>query len=465
MRAWEAEELSTIDFGDTRLNKRSQQILKKFFNAPNSSINGTFNGWGETKASYRFFDNKKVSSDKIALPHKEATLERISKHEVVLCIQDTTIVDYSHRKKAVTGLGELCQDWQQGFLLHPTIAFSDTGLCLGVLDYKIWIREKLQGKKLRQVVKPIEEKESIRWIESYRLTDAIASNYGDKLFINIADREGDFYEFLQEYTSETRVAHLIVRAKSNRVLSLSEVSDEKKLWSKLERQPSVGVIEFEMSEIINKRKNRKVVQTIRACKVQIDPPRKVKKLNNLRPIEITAILCKEENPPSGEKAVEWLLLTSLELGSGITALDVVRYYQLRWQIEIYFKVLKSGCRIEALQLGNIDRLKNCIAMYMIIAWRILFLTLIGRFCPEISCELFYNESEWKAVYIIAYRKKPPETAPSIYLMNRTVASFGGFMNRKNDNEPGPKSMWIGLQRLKDFTLAFEIFNATNPTCG
>ena len=377
MREWEEEELESIDLGDTRLNTRSQQILKKFFDAPNSSIKASFSGWGEIKASYRFFDNKKVSSDRIILPHKEATLNRIGKQKIILCVQDTTIVDYSHRSGRVEGLGKLQQESQQGFLLHPTIAFSDSGLCLGVINYKTWIREELQGKQQRQKKKPIEKKESMRWIESYRLTDSIAKERVDQLFINITDREGDFYELLQEYTEGVSAAHLIVRAKSNRVLAVNGADDEKKLWEKLQQQPVIGQIEFEMNGIIDKRKSRKVTQTIRTCRIKLDPPRKVKKLNELNSIEITALLCSEENPPPGEKAVEWLLLTSLELKDGITALDIVRYYQLRWQIEIYFKVLKSGCGIEELQLANIDRLKNCIAMYMIVAWRILFLTLGG----------------------------------------------------------------------------------------
>lgn len=183
-------------------------------------------------------------------------------------------------------------------------------------------------------------------------------------------------------------------------------------------------------------------------------------MNDLKPISINAVLCREENPPAGEEAVEWLLLTSLELQSERTQLlEVIRYYQLRWQIELYSKILKSGCNIEKLQLENINRLENCLALYMIVAWRILFLTYVGKFCPHLSCELFYEDVEWKAVYIIAHKTRPPEKPPSIGSMNRMVASLGGFLNRTSDADPGIKSMWIGLQRLKDFSLAFALFTS------
>ncbi|MDX1924105.1 MAG: IS4 family transposase, partial [Rickettsiaceae bacterium] len=363
-----------------------------------------------------------------------------------------TILDYSDRRKDVAGLGKIRFDGQQGMLLHPTVAFDQQGVCLGVINYKTWTREELKGRKLRQIVKAVEDKESIRWLESYRATDQLAKKYPNKILINIADREGDFYELLQEYNKMENKAHLIVRAKSNRVLDCHNNENEKKLWERVQNQPIVGKVKFDISDIDKKRKSRQVCQTIRTCEVSFSPPRKVRKLNSLRPISINAVLCKEENPPAGEQAVEWLLLTTLDIKSDQTKIfEVIKYYQLRWQIELYFKVLKSGCNIEKLQLETKERLENALAIYMIIAWRLLFVTYIGRFLPELSCQIFYTESEWKAVYIIAYKKPPPDTPPSISAMNKVVASFGGFLGRKGDGEPGIKAMWIGLQRLKDFT--------------
>lgn len=349
-------------------------------------------------------------------------------------------------------------------LLHPTIAFNKSGVCLGMLDNKSFIREELQGKKARSIAKAIEEKESIRWIESYRLTNKIAGNYKDKLFINIADREGDFDELLSEYKLGESAAHIIVRAKSDGVLSGNEPDETRKLFGYLRQQRASSKVIFQLCAIDKKRKERTVVQTIKFCRIKLDPLCKVKKLNELGSLEINAILCTEENPPQGEMPVEWLLFTTLDIDKDSTVLEIVKYYQLRWQIEIYFKILKSGCKIEELQLEHIVRLKNAISMYMIVVWRILCLPLIGRISPTLSANLFYEMNEWKALYMVVYSRLPLSEAPSLYVMNRLVGLLGGFLNRKHDKEPGVKSMWIGLTRLKDITLTYDIFNQFN-SCG
>ena len=459
----EYEELE-FAFGDKRLNKRGKQILNSFFEKPSSSINGSFKGWGETKACYRFFENKKVKVEEILKPHKVGTLKRIGGHDVILCIQDTTIIDYSHRLQKVEGLGKLRKENEQGFLMHPTIACSSSGLCLGILDNHIWTRDVLLGKKLRQESKPIEEKESLRWLKSYRMTQEIAVANPNKVFINIADREGDFYELLQEYDSKQAAnAHLLVRAKSDRKVKGGD-GKISKLWDEVENEKIDCHIEFKMSSIRqhkNKkklRKGRSVRQSVKVKRISLIPPEDVKQP---KPVELTAILCSEINPPNDEEKIEWLLLTTLSSKDVLNVQQIVKYYVLRWNIELFFKILKSGCKIEELQLETIDRLLNCITMYMIVAWRILFLSHLGRSCPDLPCDLFYDENEWKVVYTIAYKKKPPQIPPSINAINRIIASFGGFLNRKSDGEPGIKSMWVGLQRLRDFTLAFETFQGVN----
>jgi hypothetical protein len=459
-----------VDFGDQRINRRGQRILDSFFQGPGSSINGSFRGWDESKACYRFFENEKVTPQQILKPHKDATLKRIQDHNIILCIQDTTIVDYSHRSEKVAGLGKLRVEPEQGFLMHPTIAFSSSGLCLGVIENKVWTRQNLLGRKLREESKPIEEKESLRWLESYWITQEMATANPNKTFVNIADREGDFYELLQEYDFiKAENAHLLVRAKSDRTVE-GESGKSRRLWDEVSKQKVACTLEFQMSSIghhKNKKKTRQgrvVKQEIRVSRISLTPPQKVKRFKPFKPIELTAILCSEINPPNEEEKVEWLLLTTFEEPDETKIQEIIGYYVLRWQIELYFKILKSGCKIEELQLESLDRLVKCVSMYMIVSWRILFLSYLGRNCPELPCSLFYDESEWKAVYIVAYKKKPPTAPPSINAMNRIIASFGGFLNRKSDGEPGIKTMWIGLQRLKDFTLAYEIFQEIN-TCG
>lgn len=456
-------EFEEVNFGDERLNSRGRQILNSFFNRPGASINGSFNGWAESKACYRFFENDKVTCSKILEPHRLATLNRIAEHDIVLCVQDTTIIDYSHFSESIEGIGKLREEHEQGFLMHPTIAFSSAGLCLGVLHNKIWNREFFLGKSNRNKRKPVEDKESFRWIESYRLMQQIARKYPDKTFINIADREGDFYELLHEYNAvESENAHILVRAKSDRVLDLAD-GGSIKLWDELRKQPILCKLKFDLQPIKRHklksklREGGEIEQEVRVKRIVLSPPKKTKQFKSFPPISLSAVLCSEVNCDGD--GIEWLLLSSMPINTAAAAQRLIDYYTLRWQIELFFKVLKSGCKIEELQLEHIDRLSKCITMYMIIAWRLLFLSKLSRESPELPCDLFFSESEWKSAFMIFYKCAPPVNPPDIKAMNRIISTFGGFLNRKSDKEPGIKAMWIGIQRLRDFALAYETFYA------
>jgi hypothetical protein len=176
-------------------------------------------------------------------------------------------------------------------------------------------------------------------------------------------------------------------------------------------------------------------------------------------MEVTALLAQEENPPNGAAPIEWLLLTNLPIDTAEQATEKLAWYLCRWQIEIYFRILKSGCKVEELQLEKLERLEPALAIYMIIAWRVLYMTMLGRECPELPCNVVFADEEWQAVYIVAKRQPPPEKPPSLDTMVRMIAGFGGFLNRKGDGFPGPQTLWIGLQRGRDFALAIETTKA------
>ena len=150
-----------------------------------------------------------------------------------------------------------------------------------------------------------------------------------------------------------------------------------------------------------------------------------------------------------------LLLTNLPVTTPEQVIEKINWYLCRWQIEIYFRILKSGCNIEKLQLEHVERLRPALALYMIVAWRVLYLTVMGRECPELPCDVVFETSEWQAVYLVATKTRPPAHPPTLNTMVRMVAGFGGFLGRKHDGEPGPQSMWIGLQRTRDFVLTLE----------
>ncbi len=227
---WVLEEIAGADIGDERLNKRLGNLLETFANNPNKTIPAACNGWSETSAAYRFFDNEQVTSEKILLPHKEATIKRIRQEAVVLIIQDTSEIDYTHRD-FIEGMGPLSYESQQGFYLHPSIAVTPERVCLGVVDGYMWARDQL-GKRFKHKDKPIEEKESYRWVESYRVSNEIAQQCPETLIVNVSDREGDIYELLMQSAQENN-ARWLVRSTQNRQLVKDKMSRDplaEKLW-------------------------------------------------------------------------------------------------------------------------------------------------------------------------------------------------------------------------------------------
>ena len=400
-------------------------------------------------------DNPLVTPEKIFAPHQEATLERIKTEKIVLMVQDTTEIKYEGREP-IEGLGKMSYPLEQGLHLHPTLAITPDRTCLGVVDSKSWIREEL-GEKSKRFKKSIEEKESIRWLESYRASNEIAKNTPGTLVVNVADREGDIYElFLEKVAGEENQAHWLVRASQNRRLLDPETKEplEEKLYASVKKAPVIGKMEFQLSERSNQ-SPRVVKQEVRGRQITIRAPRSFGVA--ARPITATIILCQEKNPPKGEKPIEWFLLTSIPLDTPERGLEIVQWYLCRWQIEVFFKILKTGCEIEELQLQNYERIVNCLALYMIIAWRILHITMLSRSQPDMSCEMVFSIDEWNAVYAIVHKKKPPKKPPRLYDMIRMIAGLGGFLGRKLDREPGPQCMWIGIQRMKDFALSWSIF--------
>jgi hypothetical protein len=450
---WYQSEMKSANFGDERLNSRASLLLKDLGSKPGLSIPAACGGWNETLAAYRFFSNEKVDFSKVLEPHRIATMERMSQSQVVLLVQDTSELDYSGQSET-TGLGPLNYSARLGGYLHPTIAFTPEGNCLGVVDAKFWARSSEQKPDpVHQRARPLEEKESYRWIESYRIADEIAQLLPETRIISVCDREGDIYElFTDSCSRESSRAHWLVRAKNNRLLEEASDIEDTKLWSRVQKSPILGEVQFEVSAT-SQRKARTATQTLQALRVPLKPPpRKGKKLPQ---ISVYAVLAREINPPQGEEPMEWMLLTSLTITSLEKACELLQYYLARWNIEIFFKVLKSGCQVEKLQLEEFERLKTCLAFYLIIAWRILFVTKLGRDYPDLPCSVVFDLQEWQAVYLVTYKQTPPDEPPPLKDMIQMVARLGGHLGRTHDGPPGPKTLWIGLQRARDFVIAIQ----------
>src|SRR5262249_16350010 len=248
----------------------------------------------------------------------------------------------------------------------------------------------------------------------------------------------------------------IIRAKCNR--RIAKGRGHSYLWPALQTTRPLGHLTVEITRQPG-RPTRQVTLAVAARRVTFDRARRLG--GQLPPVQVTVVYAKEWRPPRGEEAVEWLLLTSLPIEDFPSACTLVRWYRCRWEIELFFRVLKQGCQIEQLRLQTTPRLVNAIAIYLIIAWRIHTITMLSRAYPEVSCEVVFEAHEWQTIYTMQTHRRPPQAPPPLREVVRCLAQLGGFLARRGDGEPGIQSIWQGYQRLQDFISALETHRAIN----
>jgi len=460
MHAWIDSELAVLDLADLRLDRRARILLERFASKPSLSIPAACNGNdAETNAAYRFFDNDKVDDYEILRAHRYATMERMRAFPVVLVAQDTTELDFTRPNEVVTDAGPLTYESQLGFHTHAQVVFTPERLCLGTIDATTWGRDPGEfGKSKEKRTKPIQAKESFRWVQGYEYVCMVAEQLPTTTqVVSVADAESDIYECFAAALPGVgpRRADWIVRAcQFDRCLAPNQ--EPAQLLQRLRHRQPLGTLTLKVT-----RKKGRTARTaqleVRATTVTLKPPQRPADQARLPAVTLNAVWLRETKAPPGEEPVEWLLLTSLPVTTFEQACRVAEYYACRWQIEIYFKVLKSGCQVEKLQLETADRLKPCLALYMIVAWRVLYVTMLGRECPELSCDALFAEEEWKAVWTVQKGEPLPPRAPSLRVFLQLVGALGGHLGKPWDGPLGPKRMWIGLQRTIDFALAWRQF--------
>jgi hypothetical protein len=350
-----------------------------------------------------------------------------------------------------------------GLVLHDTMTFNLEGTPLGLLNVQCWAREFAEAgsEKRRPKELPIEQKESNKWRVSYRAVAAAQKRCPQTMLVSVGDREADIYELFHEALSDPQAPKLLIRADRDRLLS----EGQGHLWDYVKAQPLRGTQHVQVPRQ-GKRPARVAELEIRFAQVTLKPPERLDRARRgLKPelgeLTLWAIAAIEVNyAPEVEKPIEWLLLTTLVVETFEQATEKLNWYTKRWSIEVYHRTLKSGCKIEERQFGKVERLEPCLAIDLVVAWRIFHLTKLGREVPNVPCTIFFEEAEWKA--LVAYKTQnpiPPENPPSLREAIHMVASLGGFLGRKCDGEPGTKSLWLGLQRLEDLTAMWKIMMA------
>jgi hypothetical protein len=447
---WSALELRHADLGDQRLNKRLVKLVDDLLAAPEASVPQASGDWAATKAAYRFWDNPRVDPDDIRAAHHAVTVERLDSHrdEPILAVQDTTSFDFTDHPDTA-GLGYLAHSKRRGLWLHTVLAVSAAGVPLGPLDQYTWTRDPATlGKRALRNKKETADKESQRWLDALTATEAVLPA-GQKV-ITVADREADFYDLFA--APRRKGSHLLIRAKPRRRVR----HVERLLGAAVRATKAAGTMTVDLPRS-DDRPSRQAVLTIRYARLDIAPPSTHPRRKELPHLRLTAILAEEENPPAGETPVRWWLLTTLPIGSLADAEQAVRWYARRWLVERYHYVLKSGCKIERLQLETAERLERALATYAVVAWRLLWLTYEARRAPETSCESVLPREQWQVLHRVVHKTdKLPASPPSLKTAVRQIARLGGFLARKGDGEPGVKTLWRGLRRFEDIFTGWKL---------
>lgn len=470
MASWIVAEFEDIDFGDDRINCRFQKVADAFLEKPSATISESSGCWAEAKATYRMFDNKKVTKLKILSEHQTKVSERIRSHAgIILAIQDTTYIDYTHHYKT-NGLGPIsCKHIhakQKGIVCHNTLAISPEGRVFGLINQKLYCRDEEtkigrgpKGTKKRKRI-PIEQKESYRWLESVqKVSNLVASSQ----VVHICDREGDIFELFYEISL---TAHqFIVRAFGDRVVGKRIVGRRSinnkniTLWKFMESTPVKAIL------VVDVPKKEKQIERQAQCELKyselyITPPyySPESKSREMLPLKLFAIWVKEMNPPPNCEPMEWMLITNIEIKATNEALEKIEWYKKRWHIENYHKVLKSGCNIEKSRFNHSEKLEKLITLMSIIAARVYELKLIGRSDPKKLCTAILSTEEWKILYQITMKTSSlPDIPPTCREVTHWIAKLGGFMGRKNDGEPGSIVIWRGWQRLTSIIEDWKTF--------
>lgn len=507
---WCRQEFAALQLGDRRLNQRLIQTAAMMAQQPLSSLNQACPAWADTKAAYRLFANERVEAAAILDAHRQSTLTRIQESPRVLVIQDTTTLNFNNHPET-EGLGPIgsrahTREQSQGLWMHTALAVlpqssaaAQDGIPLGILDQKIWARPQKKIER-RCTGTPIQEKESYKWIEALRSTVNQVSPATE--CVTVCDREGDIYEFL--YEAQQKGSKFLVRANANRGIAPrirwnwetrqagagTGVMPGHTLWNWMKKQPCAAQMEVAVPRKWGLHPDRMAQVEVRFAEVQFHPPTWPARLtaitDRMGPLRVHAIWVKEVNPPKeitdpnpetleqqrkksprrrkmdkGENPLaplEWMLITNVWIEGLEDALERVRWYQQRWQIECFHKVLKSGCAVERSRLQYADRLKKYLTLSSVIAWRLYWMSRVSRADPERSSGEFLSETEWKALYCkIKKSSQLPAGPPSIRQAVRWIAQLGGFLARKSDGEPGTTTLWRGWQRLHDIVEDWVLF--------
>jgi hypothetical protein len=467
---WWESELAGCVFADARLGQRLHKLIERMGGAIGASLPLACQDWANTKAAYRFFSNDRVSEEQILAGHFQSTRERFAAAEgTILVLQDTTEFTYQRERPEAIGItysvnsgkdkaGRFRMHTVCGLLMHASLAVTTDGLPLGLAAVKFWSRQKFKGtaalkRKVNPTRVPIEHKESVRWLENMRQSTGL---FGDPArCVHVGDRESDIYELF--CTARELGTHFLVRSCVDRL-----AGDGGHTIAKEMNEAQVGGLHA--VEVRDGKGRTETAPVEPKCRrVHVLPP--IGKQKRYPALALTVIHAKERATPADRPAIEWKLITDLPVATHEAAVEKLRWYAQRWKIEVFHKILKSGCRAEEARLRTAERLVRLIAVFCILGWRVFWMTMMRRVAPDAAAKLVLTGVEIALLDRLVPDKghEPPGAGTlSSYLIK--LARLGGYLARAKDPPPGSTVMWRGLSRLTDIKLGVMLADAS-PRCG
>jgi hypothetical protein len=460
--AWLDGELAGCSLADERLTRRLRKLLAQIGSDMGQSIPLVCRDWANAKAAYRFFSNERVSEADIMAGHFQSTRDRTAATDgPVLVLHDTTEFSYQREKSEAIGItkainsgrdkaGRLRSHTVCGILMHSSLAVTTAGLPLGLAAIKFWTRKKFKGtaalkKKINPTRVPIEKKESIRWLDNLKQSTELLSDPGR--CVHIGDRESDIYELF--CTAQEVGTHFLVRTCVDRLAGDGDhtIADE------MSESAVKGLHRIEVRD--NNGDPDEAVLEIRYRRIRVLPP--IGKQKRYPALTLTVIHAEERGTPKNRKKIDWKLITDLPIQSRKDAIEKLNWYALRWKIEVFHKILKSGCRAEEAKLRTAQRLANLIAVYCILSWRVFWMTMLNRSSPDASPALALTEAEIGLLdHLVRDKDQKPRRRRTLSHYLTKIARLGGYLARASDPPPGNTVMWRGLSRLTDIALGATV---------
>jgi len=472
---WQDAEAAAASIPDKRLQRRLRRLLEQLSSAPGKPVPAACGDWAATKAAYRFFDNPRVTEHGVLSGHFAATASRFKGSEgPILILQDTTEFIYNRETPDKIGFtktinagkykaGQPSKHTLCGILMHASLAVTTCGTPLGLAAVKFWTRSKFKGtaaikRLINQTRVPIETKESYRWLENLRQSIALLGS--PERCVHVGDRESDIYELF--CLAQEIGTGFLVRVQTNRLAELpaeaSPSSGAHRVFTQLASVAWLG----HHKVVINGECNEKATLRVKFCSVKTLPP--IGKQKRYAPQTLSYIHAQEVDPPLDRDPIDWKLVTNLPVNDLADAVEKLDWYAMRWKIEVFHKIMKSGCRAEDAKLQTAERLVKLLALITVVSWRIFWITMSAREKPLAKPETILTPVEIATLdHIDAARLRPRIIHRTVATYLLQIAMLGGYLARTRDPPPGNMVVWRGLTRLQD--IAFGISIGSLQRCG